>query len=232
MNEQRPSFFTDGAAYERMMGRWSRAAGAIFLDWLALPPGLSWLDVGCGTGAFSDLLLERARPAKIIGIDPSEAQIAHARTRPASAQVDFRVGDAQALPFDDGEFDAAAMALVISFLPDPAKGVREMRRVVRPGGTVATYMWDFRGGGFTAWPLRQAIESIGIALPPLINPEASTLERLTSFFTVAGLTEIGQRTIEIDLTFDDVDDFLESHTALVDNPVARIVRNLPTADTQ
>ena len=85
------------------------------------------------------------------GIDPSEAQLAFARTRPAARVAQFRQGDAMALPFPDDRFDAAVMALVIFFVPDPAKGVAEMARVVRPGGTVAAYAWDMPGGGF---PLR------------------------------------------------------------------------------
>jgi ubiquinone/menaquinone biosynthesis C-methylase UbiE len=93
------SFFTDGAAYEQLMGRWSRSAGEVFLDWLALPKGLNWLDVGCGTGAFTELLLARCAPGQINAIDPAEDQLAFAKTRPGMGGVTFRVGDAQSLPF-------------------------------------------------------------------------------------------------------------------------------------
>ena len=139
--------YDDGAAYERMMGAWSRIAGEIFLDWLAPPPGLRWIDVGCGTGAFTELLVERCAPAEVQGIDPSEAQLSFARARPAGRTAEFHRGDALALPFGGDNFDAAVMALVIFFVPDPTKGVAEMARVVRPGGTVATYVWDMMGGG-------------------------------------------------------------------------------------
>jgi ubiquinone/menaquinone biosynthesis C-methylase UbiE len=134
--------FDDGAAYERMMGTWSRLAGDIFLDWLAPRPGLRWIDIGCGSGAFTELLVERCAPTEVQGIDPSEAQLAFARARPAARLAQFRRGDATALPFPDGRFDGAVMALVIFFVPAPAKGVAEMVRVVQPGGTVATYAWD------------------------------------------------------------------------------------------
>src|SRR4051812_161796 len=140
--------FNDGAAYERMMGVWSRLAGDVFLDWLAPAPGLRWIDVGCGNGAFTELLVTRCAPAEVQGVDPSEAQLAFARGRPAAKLAEFRPGSAMALPFPDDSFDAAVMALVIFFVPDPAKGVAEMARVVRPGGSIAAYAWDMLGGGF------------------------------------------------------------------------------------
>ncbi|MFM9844852.1 MAG: class I SAM-dependent methyltransferase, partial [Dongiaceae bacterium] len=89
--------FDDGAAYEQMMGIWSRSAGQVFLDWLAPPPGLRWIDVGCGNGAFTELLVDRCAPAEIQGIDPSEGQLAYARTRPGARPAEFRLGDAMAL---------------------------------------------------------------------------------------------------------------------------------------
>ena len=122
--------FEDGAGYERMMGVWSRLAGNIFIDWVAPSAGLKWIDIGCGNGAFTELLVERCAPAEVQGIDPSEAQLAHARTRPGLQQADFRAGDAMAMPYPDRAFDAAVMPLVIFFLGDPARGVAEMARVV------------------------------------------------------------------------------------------------------
>src|ERR1700684_3144626 len=93
--------FNDGAAYERYMGKWSQLAGKIFLDWLASNPGLRWLDVGCGNGAFTEMLVEQCAPAVVQGIDPSEGQLAYARTRIALPVAQFRQGDAMALPFPD-----------------------------------------------------------------------------------------------------------------------------------
>jgi ubiquinone/menaquinone biosynthesis C-methylase UbiE len=113
--------FDDGAAYERYMGSWSRLAGEMFLNWLAPLPGLRWIDIGCGNGAFTELLVDQRAPAEVQGIDPSEAQLAFARARPAARLAEFRQGDAMVLPFSEDRFDAAVMALVIFFVPDPAK---------------------------------------------------------------------------------------------------------------
>ena len=139
--------FEDGAAYEKWMGIWSQFAGMIFLDWLAPRSGIQWVDIGCGNGAFTELLIERCAPAGVKGVDPSEAQLAFARQRPAARVAEFSQGDAMALPFATNSFDAAVMALVIFFVPDPAKGVAEMARVVTPDGVVAAYAWDMAGGG-------------------------------------------------------------------------------------
>ncbi len=114
--------YDDGVAYERIMGTWSRAAGEIFLDWLVPPPGgLRWIDVGCGTGAFTELLVERCAPVEVEGVDPSEPQLSFARARPVGEIAKFQQGDALALPFSEVRFDAAVMALAIFFVPDPAE---------------------------------------------------------------------------------------------------------------
>ena len=131
--------FTDGAGYEQYMGHWSRLAGEDFLDWLKPAPNLRWLDVGCGSGAFTETIAKRCAPKALDGIDPSEDQLAFARTRPALRTGNFRAGDAMALPYSDGAFDVAVMPLVIFFVPTPLKGVTEMACVVAPGGLVAAY---------------------------------------------------------------------------------------------
>jgi len=199
--------FDDGAAYERMMGVWSRLAGDIFLDWLAPRSGLRWIDIGCGTGALTELLVERCAPAEVQGIDPSEAQLAFARTRPAARVAKFSQGDAMALPFPDDRFDAAIMALVIFFVPDPAKGVAEMVRVVGPGGSVAAYAWDVLGGGHPGGPIQAEMRTMG--LTPLLPPSAgaSRIETLRELWTGAGLEAVETREIAVHRNFTDFDEF-------------------------
>lgn len=142
-----PIRFDDGDAYERLMGIWSGIVGQAFLDWLSPAPGQRWADIGCGNGAFTKLILNRCAPASVDGIDMSDDQLAYARTRAGVRGAVFRRGDAMALPYADASFDIAVMALVIHFVPDPAKGVAEMARVVRPGGWVTAYVWDDELGG-------------------------------------------------------------------------------------
>jgi ubiquinone/menaquinone biosynthesis C-methylase UbiE len=130
-----------GQAYEQYVGRWSRRVAEVFLDWLEVPAGRSWLDVGCGTGALSATILQRMRPGCVLGLDSSADFLAHARKQAQDRRAAFDLGDAQALPFGDGQFDAAVSGLVLNFVADPERMVAEMRRVVRPGGTVALYVW-------------------------------------------------------------------------------------------
>ncbi len=222
--------FDDGAAYERMMGSWSRLAGEIFLNWLAPRSGLRWIDIGCGNGAFTELLAERCSPAEVQGIDPSEGQLAFARTRPAARVAEFRQGDAMALPFSEARFDAAVMALVIFFVPDPAKGVAEMVRVVCPGGTVAAYAWDMLGGGFPLEPIRIEMRAMGVT--PLSPPSssASRMEALRDLWTGAGLDAVETREITVQRTFADFDDFWT--TSLLGSSVGPTVAAMAARDVE
>jgi ubiquinone/menaquinone biosynthesis C-methylase UbiE len=222
--------FDDGAAYERMMGNWSRLAGDIFLDWLAPRSGLRWIDIGCGNGAFTELLVERCAPAEVHGIDPSEAQLAFARARPAARVAKFRQGDAMALPFSEDRFDAAVMALVLFFVPDPANGVAEMMRVVCPGGTVANYVWDMLGGGVPLEPIQVEMRAMGVTplLPPHSN--ASRMEALRDLWTDAGLDAIETREITVQRTFVDFDDFWT--TSLLGSSVGPTVAAMAPRDVE
>ena len=202
--------FDDGVAYEEFMGKWSRLVGETFVDWLAPLDGLRWVDVGCGNGAFTELLVERCAPIRVDGIDPSEGQLAFARGRLPNAPVRFDLGDAMALPRPTDAFDAAVMALVIFFVPEPAQGVAEMARVVRPGGSVSAYAWDILGGGFPFAALQEEMAALGT--PPLWPPSvgASRIDAMTALWAEAGLVEIETREIRTSRTYADFDAFWSS----------------------
>ena len=225
MNEA-ANLFADGKTYERLMGRWSQLAGAKFLDWLDAPKGLRWIDVGCGNGAFTEVLIARCSPAAVTGIDPSDGQLAYARTRPGTTLAQFRVADAQSLPFADKSFDAASMALVITFIPDPLKAAAEMARVVKPGGIVATYMWDFDSRGFPLAPLYEAMKSlkIPVTLPP--GRTASCQNEMRAIWQNAGLQSVASEVIRIRVSYSDFDDFWDSNTLPV-GPSGKLLAELP-----
>jgi ubiquinone/menaquinone biosynthesis C-methylase UbiE len=134
--------FGEVEAYEHFMGRWSRAAAASFLQWVQAPAGASWLDVGSGTGILTEAALGAATPARIVGIDPTPAQVRHAAKHVRDRRARFEMADARSLPFADGSLDVVASGLVLNFVPEPWAAVAEMRRVLRPCGIVAAYVWD------------------------------------------------------------------------------------------
>ncbi len=207
MSSPEPIKFTDGAAYERFMAPWSRSAGTIFLDWLKPAPALAWADVGCGNGAFTELVLAKSAPASVCAIDPSEAQIDAARQRLPAGRVELSVGDAMALPYEDERFDVSVMALVLFFVPDPVRGAAELVRVTRPGGLVASYTWDVLHGGTPAEPIWEAFQTMG---KPVVRPpsaEISRFEALKDLWAKLGLRDIATRELVVERTFTDFEDY-------------------------
>ncbi len=207
------SLFNDGAAYENAMGVWSRHAGEVFLDWLAPAPDLRWIDIGCGNGAFTELLMARAAPASVHGIDPSPAQLGYARERPGTRGAIYAEGDAIALPFPDGHFDAAVMALVIFFIPEPARGVAEMARVTRPGGPVAAYAWD-TATGTPARPLQDVLRGLGRAP---IEPSSRAIANeaaLAGLWRGAGLAGVATRLIDVTRAYPDFEAFWQAISSI------------------
>jgi SAM-dependent methyltransferase len=200
----------DGATYEPYIGRWSRVVAQHFVDWLALPQGAAWLDFGCGTGALSQTILARANPRVVIGCDRSPGYIAYAQSQTSDARVRFGLAELPELPRIAGGFDAAVAALVLNFLPVPLEGVLAMRARVKPGGTVAAYVWDCAERmelircfwdaanelDETARPLDEAVRF------PLCRPEPLALP-----FLVAELRDVVVRSIEVPTVFRDFDDY-------------------------
>jgi SAM-dependent methyltransferase len=204
------STFTVGDAYEPYVGRWSRPVARELLAWLAVPSDRRWLDVGCGTGALSETILRTAAPAAVVGVDPSEGFIEHARRQVQDPRARFEVGDAQQLSFAAETFDAAVSGLVLNFVPRPERAVAEMARVTRSDGVVAAYVWDYAGEMQLMrrfWDAAVALDPAATELDegrrfPICQPEA-----LSRLWTEAGLEGVESRAIDVPTEFRDFDDY-------------------------
>ena len=232
--------FDDSAAYERFMGRWSRAVAPIFLDWLGAPRHASWLDVGCGTGILAEALLELCAPASVHAVDPARAQLQAAARGSAAGRATFQTAEAGKLPFPDGSFDVVASALVINFIAERPPALAEMRRVARPGGLLGAYVWDFVQELSPSGPLRRAMRRFGIEGPAIPGTEASRLDSLAALFRDAGLEQIETRTIDVCLAYANFQDFWQAQTpsyapttgiiaAMKESERARLMRTVQSA---
>jgi SAM-dependent methyltransferase len=137
--------WTSGDAYEIWMARWSRMLARLLLEWIEVPPGATWLDLCCGTGILSMTIAECREPSRVVGVDRAAAQIEFARRHRAAPPIGYEVADAMALPLPDESFDVCVCGLGLNFIPDPAKALDEVRRVMRPDGTVGAYVWEYSG---------------------------------------------------------------------------------------
>jgi SAM-dependent methyltransferase len=210
MAAERRDVWASGDAYEPYVGRWSRLIARRFVAWLGVPQNRDWLDIGCGTGALCEVILDSTSPRHVTGVDPSDGFVSFARHKVTDQRTTFQVGDAQKLLVADGSFDATVAGLVINFIPDQTKAVREMRRATRPGGIVAAYVWDY-GGEMQMmrrfWDAAIALDSSAIPLDegrrfPVCHPEP-----LASLFQLAGLDDVAVRSIDAPTIFKDFDDY-------------------------
>ncbi|MFM9888880.1 MAG: class I SAM-dependent methyltransferase [Burkholderiales bacterium] len=176
------------------------------------------------------ILVERCAPSSVTGLDPAEAQLAFARSRPAARGARFQLGDAMALPYPAATFDAAVMALVIFFVPDPAKALTEMVRVVKPGGLVTAYAWDLMNGGHPFEAMQIEMRELGI--PPTLPPSAgvSRIEAMRDLWAAAGLLSIETNAYTVFRTYDDFDDLWT--TSSLTSSIAPKFNAMPLADVE
>ena len=205
-----------GNSYDQYMGRWSRQIAPLFLDWMGLPNGLDWLEVGCGTGALSAAILARCNPKSVIAIDTSEGFVTKARANVPDQRVEFKVGDAQALTSATASRDVALSALVLNFVPDMQKALAEMKRVVRAGKTIGFYVWDYPGGSVefihTFWVAAMSLDARARDLSEDRRFPFCTQDGLAEMVIKAGLASIECIPIEIPTEFKDFEDYWHPFT--------------------
>ncbi len=195
-------------AYEAYIGRWSRQVAVAFLRWLDMPPGRRWLDVGCGTGALTAAIVANADPESVVGVDPSGAFLAQART--SIPGVMFHEGDARELPLFDDDVDVVVSGLALNFVPEPAQAVAEFTRVAKPGASVAAFVWDYADGMAMIRYLFDAATTLDPAAAELDEGRRFSLCRpdaLQRMWTEHGLSQVAVEAIEVPTTFRDFDDY-------------------------
>jgi len=216
----RAEVWAAGDTYEPYVGRWSRLVAREFLSWLDAPRGKDWVDVGCGTGALTQAILDAARPRSVLGVDASAAFVEYAKTHvrmpdvsfrlAAKATVTYRVADAQTLPLADKSVDAGVSGLALNFVPEPGRAAAELARVVRSGGLVAAYVWDYAG----KMEMMRYFWDAAVALDPGAVQEDEgrrfpmcAPDPLTKLFTGAGLKDVQVRALDVVSQFRDFDDY-------------------------
>jgi ubiquinone/menaquinone biosynthesis C-methylase UbiE len=196
------TFAVSGNAYDRFMGRYSRELAPVFADFAGIAPGLTVLDVGCGSGVLTEELARRVGAENVAGVDPSPLLEACAARVPGA---DLRAGAAERLPWPDDGFDAAIAQLVVRFMDDPPAGVAEMARVVRPGGVVAACSWDFADG---MQMLRVFWQAARAASPEVAGETVSfgSREDLDELFRASGLGEVETMALDVATDYQDFDE--------------------------
>jgi SAM-dependent methyltransferase len=207
-------FSAAAGKYDRFMGRYTRTLAPVLVDAAGVRGGMRVLDVGCGPGGLTDALADRVGDGNVAAIDPAPQFVAACRERhPAS---DVRAGVAEELPWRDGSFDATLSCLVIAFMGDADRGVREMARVTRPGGTVAACMWDIAGGGMTMldtfWRAARDVD-------PDVEGERArpgvTRGDIAARFRRAGLDDVEEGELAATAAYTGFEDFWEPFTFAV-----------------
>jgi SAM-dependent methyltransferase len=202
------TFRASADAYDRHVGRYGAELASALIAFAGVKPGMRVLDVGCGTGALTGALAERLGPANVSGADPSEPFAQACRARLPGVEV--VVAAAEALPFADAEFDAVLSQLVVNFMSDPLAGVREMARVARPGGLVASCVWDYAGemtllrafwdAACEVDPERAAASDEGVVMPWCAEGELAELWR------TAGLGDVRFDSLVVRASYADFED--------------------------
>ena len=208
--------WASGQNYERYMGRWSRKVAAEFLNWFNPPKSADWLEIGCGTGALTSSILRGHEPNSVLATDASEDFINHARETITDRRASFKTATAQNLPLEDESVDIVTSALVLNFVPDRREGLIEMQRVLRPGGTLSFYVWDYPGGGIgfidAFWKAAASIDPKAAELDEGARFPFCSAGGLADLCAEAGLTNAEIAPIEVLTEFPDFESFWRPFT--------------------
>ena len=192
--------------YDRHVGRYAPALSRAHVRLLDLRKGDDVLEIGCGPGALTEVLVERVGEGHVFAVEPSQSFAEACRQRAPGADV--RVGSAEDLPAFGRTFAAATSQLVLNFLSDADAGVRAMRQAVRPGGVVASVVWDYRGG----MRMLRAFWDAALELDRRAPDEGRTMPHCTTaglraLWRRSGLERIQTGELVVDARYADFDDF-------------------------
>jgi SAM-dependent methyltransferase len=215
--------FDSATSYDRFMGRYSRPLARDFAAYAGLRPGQRALDVGCGPGALTGVLVETLGSSAVAAVDPSPAFVEAARDRFPS--VDVRLATAERLPFSHGTFDVSLAQLVVHFMSDPIAGLSEMRRVTRPGGSLAACVWDYTRDSTPLTVFWKAARELDSSIETESRLPGSTPGDLRRLFEAAGIVDVEETTLSIEVEHPDFDDWWEPFTLGV-GPAGKYVASL------
>jgi len=202
--------WSGGNAYEKFMGKWSSLAAKKFLKWFEIPAEKNWLDVGCGTGSLTKLILETQKPANIISVDSSEEFISYAKKILNNPIVQFNVGKAESLEIESGSIDAVVSGLMLNFIPEPEAAIREMMRVTKPGGKIGIFIWDYSEGMQMLryfWDAAIELNDKAKGFDEGLRFPLCRKGHLEVLFGRAGLKDVDAIPIEIDTIFKNFNDY-------------------------
>jgi SAM-dependent methyltransferase len=204
--------FANALGYEDMMGRWSARLAPLFASFARIPESGRVLDVGCGTGSLVRTLADMGPRLQIVGVDPARPFVEYARTQFGDPRIAFECADALELPYPPGSFDHALSLLVLMFIPEPEKAAAEMRRVTRPGGTVAACTWDRDGLEMTSVFWEEAVGLDPDAEARSQRPRhANRPGQLGALWRAAGVQDVEETALEMSMDFRSFDDYWQPH---------------------